>query len=123
MVGYITLGTRDFDAAVAFYDAVFAAAGVERLWTHGGMAAWARDRAGAALCVTAPFDGKAASTGNGTMVALRMQDRDQVDAVHAAALAAGGSDEGAPGPRGAHGFYGAYFRDLDGHKLNAYIPG
>jgi catechol 2,3-dioxygenase-like lactoylglutathione lyase family enzyme len=123
MVGYVTLGTRDFDAAVAFYDAVFAAAGVQRLWTHGGMAAWARARADVALCVTAPFDRRPASAGNGSMVALRMENRAQVDAVHAAALAAGGSDEGAPGPRGDHGFYGGYFRDLDGNKLNAYVSG
>ena len=45
-----------------------------------------------------------------------------MDEVHRKALSLGGTDEGAPGPRGEHGFYGGYFRDLDGNKLNAYVP-
>ena len=68
--------------------------------------------------VMKPFDGQAASVGNGTMVALAAKDPEQVQALHAKALALGGQDEGAPGPRGT-GFYGAYFRDLDGNKLAA----
>ena len=47
----------------------------------------------------------------------------EVQLLHAKALELGGTDEGAPGPRGEHGFYGGYFRDLDGNKLNAYVPG
>ncbi len=122
MVGYVTVGTRDFDGALAFYDAVFAAVGVSRLWTHGGMAAWARSREDVAFCVTVPFDGHPASVGNGGMIALRVAHHDHVRAMHAKALELGGQDEGAPGPRGSHGFFGAYFRDLDGNKLNAYVP-
>ena len=68
------------------------------------------------LGVCKPYDGKPATGGNGTMVALTAKSREIVDAVHAAALAAGGADEGAPGLRGDT-FYGAYFRDLDGNKL------
>ena len=62
------------------------------------------------------FDGKACARGNGHMTALFVADTALVDKLHAKALALGGSDEGAPGPRG-DGFYGAYFRDLDGNKL------
>ena len=69
--------------------------------------------------VMKPFDGQSASVGNGTMVALAAKDPEQVQALHAKALALGGRDEGAPGPRGT-GFYGAYFRDLDGNKLAAF---
>ena len=72
-----------------------------------------------ALSVTVPFDGKPATVGNGVMVALVMDSTDKVDALHAKALELGGTDEGAPGPRG-DGFYAAYFRDLDGNKLNAF---
>jgi predicted lactoylglutathione lyase len=60
------------------------------------------------------------------MVALVLKERSQVDALHAKALALGGTDEGAPGVRGAEGpqaFYGAYFRDLDGNKLCAFRIG
>ena len=69
---------------------------------------------------------KAAEPGNGNMVAIVVKERAQVDALHAKALALGGTDEGAPGVRGKEGpqaFYGAYFRDLDGNKLCAFRIG
>ena len=66
--------------------------------------------------------GKAATVGNGTMVALAARDRETAARVHAKALELGGSDEGAPGPRG-DGFYGGYFRDIDGNKLVACVFG
>jgi predicted lactoylglutathione lyase len=53
------------------------------------------------------------------MVAIAVDSTDKVDAIHARALELGGSDEGAPGLR-SDTFYGAYFRDLDGNKLNAF---
>ncbi len=46
-----------------------------------------------------------------------------MDRLHALALAHGGTDEGAPGPRGDGGFYAGYFRDPDGNKLNAFTMG
>ena len=54
------------------------------------------------------------------MVSLVVQQPEQVDALHAKAMDLGGTDEGAPGPRGDCGFYAAYFRDLDGNKLSAF---
>jgi predicted lactoylglutathione lyase len=57
------------------------------------------------------------------MIAIKLTDFHEVEIVHAKAIELGGKDEGAPGPRGEHGFMGAYFRDLDGNKLNAYVPG
>ena len=122
MIGYATVGTNDFEAALAFYDALFASVGVDRLWRHGHMAAWGRARTEPVLCIATPFDGKQATVGNGTMVALRLADRAAVDILHAKCLELGGSNAGDPGPRGDHGFYGGYFRDLDGNKLNAYVP-
>ncbi|GAA6208115.1 VOC family protein [Cognatishimia sp. WU-CL00825] len=123
MIGYVTIGTNNFDAALAFYDALFATIGINRLWKHGQMAAWGPSREAPAFCITSPFDGAAATKGNGSMIALKMADKAQVEAMHAKCLALGGSCEGAPGPRGEHGFYGGYFRDPEGNKLNAYIPG
>lgn len=72
--------------------------------------------------MTLPFDKRPASVGNGCMVALQAGSREQVDRVHARALGLGGSDEGAPGQR-MEGFYAAYFRVLDGNKLNACYMG
>ena len=68
-----------------------------------------------------PFDGQAASVGNGngSMVGLVVLEPAQVDRIHAKALALGGKDEGASGPRG-EGFYAGYFRDPDGNKLNVF---
>lgn len=123
MIGYTTLGTNDLERAERFYNALFETVGVTQIWNHEGMIAWAKGRGDAAFCIKRPFDNDEATVGNGVMIALRMEDRAQVDAVHAKALEMGGSDEGAPGPRGEHGFYGGYFRDPDGNKLNAYVPG
>ncbi len=71
------------------------------------------------LGLLTPFNGEAPTVGNGTMVALRVATPELVRKVHAKALELGGQNEGDVGPRG-EGFYGGYFRDLEGHKLNVY---
>jgi predicted lactoylglutathione lyase len=63
------------------------------------------------------------TVGNGVMVALAAKDKAQVDRIYKLALSLGGTDEGAPGPRGEGGFYTAYFRDPEGNKLNAFVMG
>ena len=122
MIGYVTVGTNDFSLALHYYDKLLATIGVKRIWKTNSMAAWGPSRQEAALCIAKPFDGNAATVGNGIMIALKVGNREQVDALHAKAIELGGCDEGKPGPRGNSGFYGGYFRDLDGNKLNAYIP-
>ncbi len=119
MIGYVTLGTNDLPRAAAFYDALLAEIGARRIWEYGAGIGWgvAEDRP--ALALMKPYDGKAATHGNGTMVALVVQSPAQVDAVYARAMALGAQDEGAAGPRG-QGFYAGYFRDPDGNKLNAF---
>src|SRR3546814_9948358 len=77
--------------------------GTERTMEFDGFIAWGRP-GGTGVCLTRPFDGQPASVGNGTMVALAARDQAQVQRLNAIALAHGGSDEGAPGPRG-EGFY------------------
>jgi catechol 2,3-dioxygenase-like lactoylglutathione lyase family enzyme len=123
MIGYVTLGTNDLPRAARFYDAIAGELGVDRFMEGDTHIAWGVAGASAGVAVTKPFDGRAASVGNGTMVALEAKDPAQVDRLHAIALEHGGSDEGAPGVRGG-GFYAAYFRDPDGNKLNAFcMPG
>jgi len=77
------------------------------------------------LAIGKPYDGQDATVGNGTMVALAADTREQVDQVYAKAIELGGADEGAPGSRGPEqmGFYGAYFRDPDGNKLCVFKMG
>ena len=120
MIGYVTLGTNDLEKAVEFYDAVAKEFGVGRMMEFDTFVAWGEFGGKPGIAATKPFDGDAASVGNGTMVALECEDTAHVKRVYEAAIKAGGSDEGAPGPRGDDGFYAGYFRDLDGNKLNAY---
>ncbi|MES2339650.1 MAG: VOC family protein [Pseudomonadota bacterium] len=120
---YVTLGARDADEAAGFYDAVFAAVGWSSHMAWPGWRAYSAGGTGKGLTIwtCAPFDGRPASTGNGTMVAIAAPSRDAVDAFHAAALANGGRDEGAAGPRPDYGpdWYAAYVRDPTGNKLAA----
>ncbi len=127
MIGYAMVGSNDVARATAFYDGLFAAVGAGRLMTFPtGAVAYGIDWAKPMIAVGAPYDGQPATVGNGMMIALVMDDRAKVDALHAKALALGGTDEGAPGVRGEEGsqaFYGAYFRDPDGNKLAAFRVG
>ena len=119
MIGYLTLGTNDWDRSLAFYDKVLAEMGAGRAFSNDHMQAYAAGTGGAMIAVCKPHDGGPATHGNGTMVSLNAASRDHVDRVYAAAMAAGGKDEGAPGLRGDT-FYGAYFRDPDGNKFCVY---
>jgi predicted lactoylglutathione lyase len=122
MIGYVTLGTRDLGRAAGFYDALLAEFGAKRAMEMDTFIAWASGGAPPMLAVIKPFDGNAPSVGNGVMVALAASSQAHVDAVYDKAIALGAQDEGKPGPRG-DGFYAAYFRDLDGNKLNAFFMG
>ncbi len=122
MIGYVTLGTSDLQRAAKFYDAIAAEMGTGRMMEFDSFIAWGTPGGGAGIGLTKPFDGNAASVGNGVMVALEAKDKDQVQRLYDIALANGGTCEGAPGPRG-EGFYASYFRDPDGNKLNAFVMG
>lgn len=118
---YITLGTNDLARATRFYDAALAPLGMERRRTLDNEIGYAlpEDRR-ARLWVTQPYDGKPATVGNGSMPAFAAPSEMAVRAFHQAALAAGGTDEGAPGLRPyGPSFYAAYVRDPDGNKLSA----
>ena len=121
MICYATLGSNDLEKARAFYAALVAEiGGREVMRLDNGFTMYGTGRGQPTICVTKPYNGKAAVPGNGNMVAIVVKERAQVDALHAKALALGGTDEGAPGVRGEEGpqaFYGGYFRDLDGNKL------
>ena len=122
MIGYVTLGTNNLPRAVAFYDALLAEIGAKRIMELERGIAWgvAMDKPG--LAILTPVDGKAATIGNGVMVALVVNSKEKVDSVYKKALELGAKDEGPVGPRGDN-FYAGYFRDLDGNKLNVFCMG
>ena len=122
MIGYVTVGTNDLQRSAKFYDELLGVLGAKRAMEMEHFIAWAAAPNPSMVCVIKPFDKRPATIGNGVMVALAASSKEQVNAVHAKALALGGKDEGAPGPRG-DGFYAGYFRDLDGNKLNVFFMG
>lgn len=122
MIGYVTLGTNDLARGAPFYDAIAAELGVGRMMEFPTGIAWGKPNGAAGVALMKPYDGNPATVGNGVMVAFEAKDEEQVRRLYAIALAHGGTCEGPPGLRGG-GFYAAYFRDLDGNKLNAFTMG
>ena len=121
MLLYVTLGTNDLYRARHFYDAVLPVLGYRRQRYSEEEIGYSAD--GDTRCrfwVVTPFNRRRATAGNGAMVAFAAETRAAVDAFHAAAMAAGGVDDGGPGLRPYHAhFYAAYVRDQDGNKLSA----
>ena len=130
MFSHVTVGCRDLQRAVVFYEAVLTPLGLrQRLVTPDGSppaACWIHPSdALPRFYVRMPFDRNPSSVGNGSMVAFAARSPAEVDAAHAAGLAAQGTDEGSPRPRAHYGqgYYGAYLRDPDGNKLHVVYRG
>ena len=119
IISHISIGTNDFERAIAFYDKVLATLGCQHIMEHDDAVAYGKQFP--EFWVQAPLDGKPASVGNGTHIGFFATSKQQVDAFYQAALDAGGSGDGAPGPRAEYGapYYGCFVRDLDGHKIEA----
>ena len=124
MIGYVTLGTNDLPRATKYYDALFAAFGIGRFMEEENyFVVWATAPDAPGLSLAIPFNKEPATIGNGVMVALHMETAKKVNDFYNKALELGGTDEGKPGFRpeeNTTGYYGAYFRDLDGNKLNCF---
>jgi len=123
MLGYITLGTNNFQKASEFYDQLLAEIGAARFMEEEHFIAWATEPGQPAISIIKPHDGKQASVGNGSMAAIIVDSTEKVDALYKKAIELGAEDEGAAGPRGESGFYAGYFRDMDGNKLNVFCFG
>jgi len=121
MLLYVTLGSTDLARSQTFYDAALASLSIIRRVTEEDELGYAAEDDGRCrLWVLTPVNDERASFGNGAMTALEAPNRHAVDAFYAAALAHGGTDEGAPGLRPYHAsFYACYVRDPDGNKLSA----
>lgn len=119
MIHHVSVGTGDVARARAFYDAVLAPLGLRCLKSNGESADYGV--AEILFSVETPVDGQPARPGNGVHICFAAGQRGQVDRFHAAGLANGGRDAGAPGIRkeyDAH-YYGAFLLDPDGNKIEA----
>ncbi|MEW9921210.1 VOC family protein [Marimonas sp. MJW-29] len=124
MIAYVTVGADDIAAAERFYSAFLPALGYTLEEYHGDLSYILPRQPGQSIAlpdfyVKSPFNGGPATAGNGTMIAFEARSQEQVRALHAAAVAAGGFDEGQPGFRAAYGphFYVSYLRDPHGNKI------
>ena len=119
VLSHVSLGTNDFERATAFYDKVLEALAIGRIMEHPGAVAYGRMFP--EFWVQKPMNDAPASAGNGTHFAFAALSKEAVDRFHTLAIEAGGTDEGAPGPRPHYGepYYGAFVRDPDGHKIEA----
>ena len=97
MIAYVTLGTNDLERGARFYDAIAAEMGVSRYLEDSHFIAWGSPGGNPGIGLTKPYDGKAATVGNGVMVSLAAEDEAQVDRLYKLALSLGAVDEGAPG--------------------------
>jgi catechol 2,3-dioxygenase-like lactoylglutathione lyase family enzyme len=123
MLHHVSVGVRNVEQSVRFYDRVLATLGYERLMEFLPYAA-GYGRGEPEFWVQLPADLAPATLGNGVHVAFKARSKEAVEAFHREALAAGGKDEGAPGPRPRYGphYFGAFVRDLDGNKIEACVP-
>jgi predicted lactoylglutathione lyase len=112
-MNYFVLGTNDMQAAIKFYDDLFAGSAMNKIHSEGRMTMWGGDDFMFALAE--PFDGEEATAGNGTMVGFNLGSSSEVERLYNKALAIGGVDEGSPAVRS--GRFSAYVRDLDKNKI------
>ena len=124
MIAYVTVGSDDIACARRFYAAFLPALGYELQEGPQGLSNTLPVQPGQSATlpdfyVKPAFDGRPASAGNGTMIAFQARSQKQVRELHAAALVAGGTDEGPPGFRASYGphFYVGYLRDPQGNKI------
>ena len=127
MISYVTVGADDMELAQRFYSAFLPDLGYTLEHYHGDLSYILPPAPGQRVIspdfyVKKPFNGSPASAGNGTMIAFEALDQAQVRALHAAAVAAGGQDDGAPGFRPTYGarFFVGYLRDPQGNKIALY---
>ena len=119
IISHVSIGTNQYEKARAFYDVVLATLDIKVIMEHPGAAAYGRQYP--EFWVQTPHDGKPANVGNGFHMGFIATSKEQVHAFYDAALAAGATDDGAPGPRPLYGdpYYGCFVRDPEGHKIEA----
>lgn len=121
VISHVSLGTNDYDRAKAFYDEVLTTLQIKCVMDFPGGAGYGRKFP--EFWIQTPHDGGRAGVANGVHISFLANSIDEVKAFHAKALELGGKDDGAPGyrPEYTPGYYAAFVRDLDGHKIEAMV--
>ena len=119
-MNHVSLGVSNGEVSLPFYDTVLATIGAKRIFDHDGAVAYGK-MFPEFWVHPVTFDGGKAGVANGVHFSFSANSKQEVQAFHAAALEAGGTDDGAPGFRPDYGepYYGCFVRDPDGHKLEA----
>jgi len=120
MIGYVTVGTNDLPRALEFYEKLFTSTGATRIFEGEQGVAWSNGPMSPGFGVMKPFNGEPATFGNGTMIAMVMDSKADVDKFYNTAISLGAKDDGPPGQR-SDNFYAGYFRDFDGNKIAAFF--
>lgn len=119
MLAYSTIGVNDMARATAFYDTLLAPLGAKQVMEgRGGDFIAYGTGEGALFALALPFNGEPANPGNGNMMAIATQSKEQIQTLYDLALSLGAKDAGAPGLRADGAFSCGYVYDLDGNKLN-----
>jgi len=121
MFTHVFLGSNDVERSRKFYDATMGVLGYKNVVpVEAGRLVYAAPSG--TFIVGKPYDGQPATHANGGTLGFAAADDAMVDAWHAAGVAAGGTCDGAPGPRAAapNNARGAYLRDPDGNKICAF---
>jgi catechol 2,3-dioxygenase-like lactoylglutathione lyase family enzyme len=120
MIDHVSIAVRDLAAATRFYDAVLGALGMRKIDDRPATVGFGKKYS--EFWINLRRDMAVVDAGSGAHVCFRARSTEMVDAFHAAALAAGGTSDGAPGLRehdGEGGYYAAFIRDLDGNRIEA----
>ncbi len=119
MIDHVSVAVRDLAAATRFYESVLAALGFAKLETRPATVGFGKKYP--EFWINLRADLAQLPENSGAHVCFRARSTDLVDAFHEAALAAGGTSDGAPGLRPQHGegYYAAFIRDPDGNRIEA----
>lgn len=130
MLHHLSLGVFDLERAATFYDAALAPLGFVRVWSdirpgEPDQAVGYGPPDGGDKLALKQQGGAARAPGPGFHIAFAAPSRTAIEAFHAAALAAGGTDNGPPGLRPHYGptYYAAFVIDPDGHRIEAVFKG
>jgi len=117
VISHLTLGTNDLEIAVQYYDQILNLIGAKQVAKTDEVTFYQFPDSPTKLAISKPHDGNVATFGNGTMLALKVDNEQLVRDIYQLAIDLDSKCEGQPGPRNDGAYFAAYFRDLDGNKI------
>lgn len=117
MISHVTLGSNHLKKAECFYTHLLVLIGSSPVYISDSVVFYEFLGCSTKLAITIPYNEQPATSGNGVMLALKLESMELVQDVYLKAIELGATCEGEPGPRNDNSYFGAYFRDLDGNKI------